>query len=83
MTNKVTSMPGGMGESPTTGEPASNLSETKHSLNQVPTVIELMMAPVLGNEWSAEEQSESKARSLRRRNPKSRKDVQKPPRSLV
>ena len=64
MTNKVTSMPGGMSESPTTGEPASILSRTKHSLNQVPTITESMMDPVLGNERSAEEQSESKARSL-------------------
>ena len=83
MTNKVTSMPGGMGESPTTGEPASNPSGTKHSLDQVPAVIELMTAPILGNEQSAEEQSESKACSLRCRNLKSRKDVRKPPGSLA
>ena len=83
MTNKVTSMPGGMSESPTTGEPASNPSRTKHSLNRVPAVTESMTDPVLGNERSAEEQSESKARSLRRRNPKSRKDVRKPPESLA
>ena len=83
MTNKVTSMPGGMSESPTTGEPASNPSRTKHSLDRVPAITKLMTDPVLGNERSTEEQSESKARSLRRRNPKSCKDVRKPPGSLT
>ena len=61
---KVTLMPGGIGKSPTKGEPTSKTSRNENSIDLVPTVTELMTDPTLATKGSTEGLDELMACSL-------------------